>query len=261
MNETLQYNDDATNKLLEMYHTPDIQNQYREFLQFVRLSPAKRILDVGSGPGFFTSQLADAVGPSGWVCGIDISDQMLGLSKTHCARQPWVEFHQADATRLPFPDRDFDVAVSMQVLEYVVDIRTALGELYRVLRPSSQLLLMDTDWDSLVWYSAAPERAALILAEWNSHVSYPYLPRTLTQQLLEAGFQVETPHIIPIFNPSYAVNSFSNRLIDLIVSFVSKRGTIHPGEVEAWAQDLRRSGEAGQYFFSLNRYVFSASKA
>jgi hypothetical protein len=43
----------------------------------------------------------------------------------------------------------------------------------------------------------------------------------MTRQLREAGFQVETPHIIPIFNPSYAVNSFSNRQIDLIAAFVS----------------------------------------
>ena len=260
MNEILQYNDDASNKLLDAYRTPDVQTQRREFLQFVRSGPGKRILDVGSGPGFLTSAMADAVGPSGRVCGIDISDLMLDLAKTHCAHQAWVEFHQAEATRLPFPEQHFDVVVSMQVLEYVIDIRTALSELYRVLRPGGQVVIMDTDWDSLVWYSATPERANRILADWSSHVVYPYLPRTLTQQLLEAGFQVERPHIIPIFNPNYDANTFSNRLIDLIVPFVGKRGNIPPGETEAWAQELRRSGECGQYFFSLNRYIFSASK-
>jgi arsenite methyltransferase len=260
MNEILQYNDDATNKLLAMYRTPDIQNQYREFLKFVRSSPGKKILDLGSGPGFFSSKLADAVGPSGWVCGVDISELMLDLAKTHCAQQIWVEFQKADATLLPFPEQHFDVAVSMQVLEYVHDIHSALNEFYRVLRPGGQLLLMDTDWDSLVWYSTVPERAGRILTEWNNHVAHPFLPRTLTQHLIAAGFQVEPPHIIPIFNPIYASNSFSNRLIDLTVPFVSKRGNISPGEVEAWAQELRRSGQAGQYFFSLNRYVFSATK-
>jgi hypothetical protein len=44
MNEILQYNDDATNKLLEMYRTPDIQTQYREFLKYMKSDPGKRIL-------------------------------------------------------------------------------------------------------------------------------------------------------------------------------------------------------------------------
>ena len=89
--------------------------------------------------------MADLVDLTGWVCGIDISDQMLGLSQGHCAHQSWVEFHKADATRLPFPDQHFDIIVSMQVLEYVTDIRTALSEFHRVLRPGGQVVIMDTD--------------------------------------------------------------------------------------------------------------------
>lgn len=71
---------------------------------------------------------------------------------------------------------------------------------------------------------------------------------------------MESHHIIPIFNPIFDANTFSKRLIDLIVPFVVNRGNIPQGEVEAWAQELRRLGEVGQYFFSLNRYVFSATK-
>jgi arsenite methyltransferase len=261
MNEILNYDNTASNnKLLEMYSTPDALTQRQEFLQLVRLGTGERILDVGSGPGFLTSEIANAVGPSGKVYGVDISDLMLDLSISHCARQPWVEFGKAEAAHLPFQEFSFDLAVSMQVLEYVIDIRAALSELYRVLKPGGQVLIMDTDWDSLVWYSTTIESANQILTEWNNHVVYPYLPRTLTQKLLEAGFQVERPHIIPIFNPTYQINTFSNHLIDLIMSFVSKRGNIPLEEVKVWAQELRHLGEKGQYFFSLNRYVFSARK-
>jgi len=260
MNEILQYNDEASNKLLEMYRTPDVQTQRREFLQYVRPALGQRILDVGSGPGILSAALANAVGPAGWVCGIDISDQMIEIARNHCTEQSWVEFHKAEAARLPFPDQQFDIVVSMQVLEYISDLGTVLGEFKRVLRPGGLVVLMDTDWDSLVWYSPSPERANQILAGWNKHVKDPYLPRTLSRQLGQAGFQVEKPHILTIFNPGYAENTFSNHLIDLIVPFVSQQGTIAAGEAEAWAQELRSSGENGQYFFSLNRYIFSANK-
>jgi arsenite methyltransferase len=148
----------------------------------------------------------------------------------------------------------------VQVLEYVDDTGAALGEIHRVLRTGGQVVIMDTDWDSLVWYSATPERAKGILAEWNNHVVYYDLPRTLSHQLMVAGFQIERSHVIPIFNPNFDANTFSNRLIDLIVPFISKGGNIRSDEVEDWAKELRSLGERGQYFFSLNRYVFSAIK-
>jgi hypothetical protein len=54
------------------------------------------------------------------------------------------------------------------------------------------------------------------------------------------------------------VNTYSNRLIDLIVAFVVERGKITRDEAEAWASGVRQLGERGLYFFSLNRYVFLA---
>jgi arsenite methyltransferase len=104
MNEILQYNEDASNKLLDMYRTPDIQNLRLEFMKFVKVGPGKRILDVGSGPGFLSLEMANVVKPYGLVCGIDISDLMLHLSKTYCIHQPRVKFIKAGVAHLPFPD-------------------------------------------------------------------------------------------------------------------------------------------------------------
>ncbi len=61
--------------------------------------------------------------------GVDLSADMLALSKARCAAQPWVEFEIADAAGLPYPDAAFDAAVSTQVYEYVPDIPAALAEL------------------------------------------------------------------------------------------------------------------------------------
>ena len=66
--------------------------------------------------------------------------------------------------------------------------------------------------------------------------------------------------MIPLFNPSYDPNIFSNRIIDLIVPFVAGRDGITRDEAEGWAKDLRQTGEQGNYFFSLNRYLFIAQK-
>jgi len=66
--------------------------------------------------------------------------------------------------------------------------------------------------------------------------------------------------IIPIYNAEFRQNTYSNRLIDLIIPFVVDTGDITLDEAEKWAKDLRECGKDGDYFFSLNRYFFLAKK-
>ena len=119
---------------------------------------------------------------------------------------------------------------------------------------------MDTDWDSIVWYSADRERMNCVLAAWVEHAADSYLPRTMANKLRRAGFHIDSQIVIPLFNPVYDPNSYSNRIIDLIVPFVTGRNGISSDEADGWAQDLRQSGERGEYFFRLNRYLFLAKK-
>ena len=217
--------------------------------------------DVGSGPGFLASAVAEAVGASGAVHGVDISESLLAAARIHCAGQPWVEFHHAEARQLPFPDQAFDAAISTQVLEYVLEVDLALAEIYRVLRPAGRVVIVDTDWDSIVWHSPSPESMRRILAAWEHHAADCHLPQTMFTRLRRAGFQVEAQRVIPLFNPVYDPNTYSNRVIDAIVSFVSGKNGIVRAEAEIWARELRQAGERGDYFFSLNRYLFLAKRS
>jgi arsenite methyltransferase len=201
------------------------------------------------------------VGSAGQVCGVDISETLLQVAKVRSAHQPWVEFRNGDAARLPYLDNSFDIGISTQVLEYVPDVNAVLIELYRVLRPGGRVVLLDTDWDSIVWHSTDNARMNRILSVWEEHTADAHLPRTLSHKLLQSGFQIESQQVIPMFNPVFDQNTFSNRLIDLIVSFVSDRKEISRAEAEMWAEELRQLGEKGEYFFSLNRYLFIATKS
>lgn len=99
-----------------------------------------------------------------------------------------------------------------------------------------------------------------VLKVWEKHAADPFLPRTLANKLSNAGFTVKSQKIIPIYNANFNEESYSNRIIDLIVSYVSNTGKISSSDVEAWANDLRECGAVGDYFFSLNRYFFHAIK-
>lgn len=135
----LRYDKDAIERLLAIYVTPDVAAQRNDFLEMFGPRPAERVRDVGSGPGLLATAMAERVGPSGRVCGVDISEPLLAVARSRCAHQPWVEFRDGDAARLPFPDQAFDAVVSTQVLEYVRDADAALAEFHRVVRPGGRV--------------------------------------------------------------------------------------------------------------------------
>jgi len=256
----LRFDEEATKRLLALYVTPDMVSQRGEFLRALDPKPGERVLDVGSGPGFLAGAIATAVESRGAVHGVDISEPLLAVARTHCAHQPWVEFHRADATQLPFPGQNFDAVISTQVLEYVRDVDLALAEMHRVIRTGGRTVIVDTDWDSIVWYSPNRDRMRRILSAWEQHAVDSYLPRTMFNKLRHAGFQVEATRILPVLNTAYDTNSFSNQLIDSIVPFVSGRNGFTRDEAEAWAGEVRNAGKRDEYFFSLNRYLFLAKK-
>ena len=254
----LRYDQESTKQLLAMYITQDVIAQRRRFLDALSPQEGERILDVGSGPGFLAAEIAGATGPTGSVRGIDVSEPMIGLAQEHCAQFPWTTFSQADATHLPFPDESFDAVISTQVLEYVPDVDAALAEIRRILRRDGRVVIVDTDWDSIVWHSNNRRLMDRVLAAWEEHAADPYLPRTLSNRLYGAGLDVKLQEVVPLLNPAFAEDTYSNRLIDLVVSFVSGRSGIRRHEARSWADSLRQNGLDGQYFFSLNRYLFLA---
>ena len=99
-----------------------------------------------------------------------------------------------------------------------------------------------------------------ILTAWETHAADPFLPRTLAKRMERTGFKIESRKIIPLYNPQYDPDTYSNRIIDLIVSYVVENGNISQKEAESWAQELRDDGKNGNHFFSLDRYFFLARK-
>jgi ubiquinone/menaquinone biosynthesis C-methylase UbiE len=103
-------------------------------IELMEIPADARVLDVGCGSGWATRLMAQRA-TAGRVVGIDISDEMIKLAADTSSAFNNVEFRVASAENLPFADREFSHAFSMESLYYYNNMLEALQEIRRVLSP------------------------------------------------------------------------------------------------------------------------------
>lgn len=240
------------------YATPDVVAQRAQVLALLTPQPGERVLDIGSGPGYLLSEIAAAVGPTGRAFGVDPSGVMNAMASRRVSGLEHVQIEEGDAGQLRYPDDWFDAAVSTQVYEYVADLPGALAQVHRVLRPGGRLLVLDTDWDSLVCNVTDRELHRRVIDAWEEHLVEPRLPRVLAGLLRRAGFTVTGQHVVPILNTRLHEDTYSHGVTQLIADFVPGKRGVTSADSAAWLADLRAVAAADEYFFSLNRYAITA---
>ena len=92
---------------------------------------------------------------------IRLSEAILETARHIC---PDGEFVQGDAQDLPFEDGTFDAIAAAQLFCFLGDVERALLEAYRVLKPGGRIVILDTDWDTLIWRNNIPDLMTRLLA-------------------------------------------------------------------------------------------------
>ena len=104
------------------------------------------VLDIAGGTGDLAARFAQLVGPEGRVVLADINESMLQVGRDKLldeGRLGNIEFVQADAQYLPFPDDSFDCITIAFGLRNVTDKDLALRSMLRVLKPGGRLLVLE----------------------------------------------------------------------------------------------------------------------
>ncbi len=257
----LEFDEETTRQIEAVYQTPGVVERRRIIAEKIALKPGEHVIDIGSGPGFLAKDMAESVGSSGGVLGVEVSDAMLAMAKTRCEPLNWASFRKGDALELPAEDNSFDVAVSVQVYEYVQQVDRALSEMCRILKPGGRALVVSLDWNSLAWHAQDEVRMTRVMDEFAAHCAYKSLPVTLGSRMTRAGLTITDRHVIPQFETEFDEASYSAQVIPIVASFVAARPGIDADEAQAWADDLREVGKRGDYFFCLNQYLFSAVRS
>jgi len=109
------------------------------------LHEGERVLDLGSGGGIDVLLSARRVGPAGFVCGVDMTDDMLTLARANAAKAGAanVEFLKGEIEAIPLPDASVDVVISNCVINLSTDKPAVLAEMFRVLVPGGRIGIAD----------------------------------------------------------------------------------------------------------------------
>jgi SAM-dependent methyltransferase len=134
-------------RLYETYLVPLIFAPYAADLasRVAQRSPA-RVLEVAAGTGVVTRAMASTLPEGAAIVATDLNQTMLDQAATLGAARP-IEWRQADALQLPFPDAAFDVVVCQFGAMFFPDKARAFAEARRVLRPGGAFLF--NVWDRI----------------------------------------------------------------------------------------------------------------
>jgi len=181
--------------------TGAFERKYTErALTRVNIQEGETVLEIGYGTGHCLKRIAESVGPSGKVYGIDISSSMMEITKKRLEKAGLtdrVELYCGDASSLPFDDNIFDSVLMTFTLELfdTPEIPKVLEQIKRVLKPGGRLgvaSMSKENGDSLF----------LRLYEW-MHDKWPkYVdcrPIYVERSLIDVGYQIKNKEKVNLF--------------------------------------------------------------
>lgn len=156
-------------------------------------APAARVLELGCGVGSFTRALLAAL-PDATILATERDEKLLARAPSELAgfvREGRLRFERADANRLPFSPRAFDLVACRCLLMHQPDPFVTVAEMFRVTAPGGLALAIEPDWGARALYPDAEALAELLaLARRARPFGFPdvLLGRKLYALLRAAGY-------------------------------------------------------------------------
>ena len=149
------------------------------------------VLDIGSGGGIDCFEASRLVGPTGHVIGIDMTDTMLAIARTHAPIVATnlgyptsnVEFRKGMADAIPVVDGTIDLIISNCVINLAPDKRKVFREMFRVAKPGGRFTISDIVADQLV-----PQYLVHDAEKWGDCLSGALTLTDYIAGMVEAGF-------------------------------------------------------------------------
>ncbi|MEG0851018.1 MAG: methyltransferase domain-containing protein [Flavobacterium sp.] len=131
-----------------------LAKDYKNLIQI--LKPGITILDIGCGTGSISKDIANNIGPTGKVIGIDNTASFIKSGQESYQSVSNLELIPLDLFEYN-PDLKFDLIVSARTLQWLSNPKEALIKMKSLLKPNGQISILDYDHTNLIWNPLPPE--------------------------------------------------------------------------------------------------------
>ena len=176
--------------------------------ELMGIGPGSAALDLGCGPATDTLALAEIVGSSGRVGGVDAAREMIQVADERvrtAGATEWVRHVLADASSLPLETGSFDACRSERVFQHLADPEGALAELHRVTRPGGRVVVADPDLCSMSIDTRETDTEWRLFHSMAEIQQNGYSARTLYRLFKQRGFADVRAEVVPLLFHDYAV--------------------------------------------------------
>ena len=162
----------------------------------VGLTHGCRVLDAGAGPGYATADLAEIVGPTGTVLGIERSARFLEVARARCRDRGLknVEFREGDLMELSLGALNFDAAWCRWVASFVSSPKKLIENIAEALRPGGIAIFHEySDYETFRFMPMKPAMESFmvqVMESWRASGGEPNVARDLPELLTGTGFRV-----------------------------------------------------------------------
>ena len=114
-------------------------------LKYAKPQPGEYCVDLGSGRGTDVLRMAEEVGETGFVTGVDVSEGMLETARKNAVKLGinQVDFLQSDLETLPIQNDYADLVISNRTINHVSDKNKVWKEIFRILKSGGRFVISD----------------------------------------------------------------------------------------------------------------------
>ena len=139
----------------------DQWQQQDRVVQSLQLRPGERVADVGSGSGYFTFALANAVGPEGKVYAVDVDEEMNNIVAQRAMKEGVgnIEVILAKPDDPSLPSTGIDLVFTSNTYHHIDNRVNYFANLRKYIRPNGRVAVIDFDrrgWFQGLWKHYTP---------------------------------------------------------------------------------------------------------